>query len=303
MQDTTHKVAKRHAAFVGWVVVSGLLFSKMLAGVVAYALGNDSSSHILIVPFVSLYIFLMEGRRIFSVIESSVGWGTVTTSVGAVLWIVSKNLRWLTANEFLSAAMLSLVLIWIGGFLLCYGLVAFQSGIFPLLFLLLMVPLPDPLLDRTIYLLQQGSTWITYGLFKMVGVPVLRQGFLLSVPGVRIEVAKECSSIRSSIALFITCLVAAHFYLRTWWKTLLFVMLSLPLAVIKNGIRIATLTLLSIYVDPSFLKGNLHREGGFVFFMMALLIMWPVLELLHRSERRQVSSNREMQSVVETGAV
>ncbi len=148
-----------------------------------------------------------------------------------------------------------------------------------------MVPLPDVVLDRAIYALQEGSTEIAYLIFQAVGTPVLRHGFLLSLPGVAIEVAKECSSIRSSIALFITCLLAAHLYLRTGWKMLLLVLLSFPLSLIKNGIRIATLTLLSIYVDPGFLTGRLHHEGGFVFFLLAMLILWPVFSWLKNSEK------------------
>jgi exosortase/archaeosortase family protein len=72
---------------------------------------------------------------------------------------------------------------------------------------------------------------------------------------------------------------------------LLFVLLSIPLSVIKNGIRIATLTLLSIYVDPSFLTGSLHRKGGFVFFLMALLILLPVFLWLKKSDRPHTSVN------------
>ncbi|MGA9484184.1 MAG: archaeosortase/exosortase family protein, partial [Candidatus Acidiferrales bacterium] len=58
-----------------------------------------------------------------------------------------------------------------------------------------------------------------------------------------------------------------------------------PVAILKNGIRITTLTLLSIYVDPGFLTGNLHHEGGFVFFFLALAILFPALLFLQRSER------------------
>jgi exosortase/archaeosortase family protein len=63
------------------------------------------------------------------------------------------------------------------------------------------------------------------------------------------------------------------------------VLLSLPLSLIKNGIRIATLTLLSVYVNPDFLAGHLHRDGGFVFFFLALLMLWPVFVALERSDR------------------
>ena len=172
---------------------------------------------------------------------------------------------------------LSLVLVWIGGFIICYGFAALRAAVFPLLFLLLMVPLPDVILDRIIHALQVGSTEGAYLIFQAVGTPVSRNGFLLSLPGVTIEVAKECSSIRSSIALFITCLLAAHMYLRSAWKIAVLLVLGLLLSVVKNAIRIATLTLLSIYVDPSFLTGRLHHEGGFVFFLLALLLIWPVL--------------------------
>ena len=154
-----------------------------------------------------------------------------------------------------------------------------------------MVPLPDVILNRLIYALQEGSTQIAYLIFQAVGTPVLRHGFLLSLPGVTIEVAQECSSIRSSMTLFITCLLAAHLYLRTGWKIVLLLVLGLLLSVVKNGIRMATLTRRSIYVDPSFLTGRLHREGGFVFFFLALVMLWPVFLWMERSDKPHVPVN------------
>jgi exosortase/archaeosortase family protein len=56
------------------------------------------------------------------------------------------------------------------------------------------------------------------------------------------------------------------------------------LAVLKNAIRIVALTLLSIHVDPGFLTGQLHHEGGFVFFLLALVLMMPILALLRGLE-------------------
>src|SRR5271170_4089712 len=166
-----------------------------------------------------------------------------------------------------------------------------------------MVPLPDVVLDRLIHAVQEGSTEIAYLIFQAVGTPVLRHGFLLSVPGVTIEVAKECSGIRSSIALFITCLLAAHLCLRTKWRMLVFVLLAFPLAIIKNGIRIATLTLLSVYVDPSFLTGSLHQKGGFLFFLLALVILAPVLLLFQKSEQKAVLKDGSVMPKTEKGLV
>jgi len=282
--------SRRHVVFVSLIVISSLLFCKTLAQLATYSLHDDSNSHIVLIPFISFSLLYMERQRVFSSVRTSVGSGAGLAICGLILWWLAHHGAYLgDGNWRLTFPAIAVVLIWIGGFLLCYGSDALRAGIFPLLFLFLMVPLPEVILDRTIHALQEGSTDVTYLIFQAVGMPVVRHGFLLSVPGVTIEVAKECSSIRSSVALLITCLIAAHLYLRTSWKIILMVLLVVPVSVIKNGIRIATLTLLSIYVDPSFLTGKLHHEGGFVFFLVALLILWPIFSWLARSEKARGS--------------
>jgi len=68
------------------------------------------------------------------------------------------------------------------------------------------------------------------------------------------------------------------------------VLVGLFVMILKNAIRIVTLTLLASYVDPGFLYGNLHREGGVVFFLLGLALMAPVLWWLERGERKQVTA-------------
>lgn len=286
--------SRRHAMFVAFILTSSLAFYKTLSAVIRYSLaGSDSGSHIVLIPIISFFLLYLERQRIFSVTRTSIVPGATLALLGILLyWLVNRSSFSQTGNRQLSLETLCVLLVWIAGFLLCYGFAALRAAAFPLLFLLLMVPLPDVILDRTIYALQSGSTEISYLIFQLVGTPVSRHGFLLSVPGVTIEVAKECSSIRSSIALFITCLLAAHLYLRTTWKKLVFVVLGLLLSVVKNGIRITTLTLLSVYVDPGFLYGRLHRQGGFVFFLIALLILLPVFLWMEKSDKVRKPAGR-----------
>jgi exosortase len=289
--ETLKTITRGHIAYAILIAATVLVCAERLAGLVTYAWNHDSSSQILLIPIISLYLTWLARKRIFAVTGFSIVPGiTAILSGGILFWIAGWRPSRLPGNEALCLSALSLVTIWTGEFLLCYGPRALRAGAFPLLFLLLMVPFPDPILDWIINLLQQGSTEIAYVIFRALGVPVLRQGFVLSVPSVTIEVAKECSSIRSSMALLIMCLLAAHLYLRTWWKALLFVLLSAPLSVIKNGVRIATLTLLSVYVNPDFLRGSLHRGGGFVFFFLALLMLWPVFVALEKSDRPSANS-------------
>jgi exosortase len=279
-------IAKKHAFFVGFVLISSLAFYTTLATLVRYSLNDRSSSHIILIPFVSFFLLYVERQKIFSISTTSIAPGIGLAILGLVLYLLAVRGSIPTeGNWSLSAQTTALILLWVAGFLLFYGTAAMRAGAFALLFLLLMVPLPDVILNWIINALQEGSTDIAYLIFKLVGTPVLRHGFVLALPTVTIEVAQECSSIRSSMALFITCLLAAHLYLRSGWKKLVLVLLSLPLSLIKNGIRIATLTLLSIYVDPRFLTGSLHTEGGFVFFFLVLLMLLPLFLWMERSDK------------------
>ena len=179
---------------------------------------------------------------------------------------------------------LSLVLLVIAGFVFTLGLAAAKSSWFPFAFLLFAVPIPEAFLGKIIYWLQAGSAAVAEFFFDLSGAPVLREGFVFRLPGISIEVAQECSGIRSSLALLILALLVAHFSFRPFWKKLLFVAAGLCMMLIKNGIRIAALTLLANYVNPAFLNGNLHHRGGVVFFLIGLALLLPVFWILRSGE-------------------
>ena len=133
--------------------------------------------------------------------------------------------------------------------------------------------------------MQAGSTEVTDILFALTGLPAFRTGFVFQLPGITIEVAKECSGIRSSLGLFITVVLAAHFFLKTNWTKGVLILSILPITILKNGIRILTLTLLAIYVDEGFLTGGfLHKSGGFLFFLPALGLIGILLYFLRKTE-------------------
>ena len=94
----------------------------------------------------------------------------------------------------------------------------------------------------------------------IAGVPYHREGFVFELPGVAIRVAEECSGIRSTLALLITTVLASYIFLKSSWKRLVLCLAVVPIAIFKNSLRIATLSTLSVYVNPSFLQGNLHHR-------------------------------------------
>jgi len=99
-----------------------------------------------------------------------------------------------------------------------------------------------------------------------------------------VEVTRECSGIRSTIAMLILSVMALYFYLRTAWRQGLFIGVAVALTILKNAARIVTSALLGAYVDPGFLYGRLHSEGAVVFFLFSMAILAPLLWLLLRGE-------------------
>jgi len=167
-----------------------------------------------------------------------------------------------------------------------YGIHAFRTAAFPLIFLVFIIPIPSLVLEKIILLLQRGSTEVAYGLFKLTGTPMVRDGSIFYLPGISIEVAEQCSGIRSSIALFITGVLAGQLFLKTGWRKIILLLSVFPLAIIKNGIRIVTLSLFALYVDESILNSPLHRKGGVLFFIVILIPFTTILWLLRKSEKR-----------------
>ena len=246
---------------------------------------NDTFSQIPLIPLLSLYLVYDNRAAIFA--ELSIGriLGPALIIPGMVLIAIGKlNLWQLGSTNMVSLLMLAAFLVWLGAFGLFFGVRAFRVACFPLFFLLFMVPIPEPALSKIIYFLQAGSSGMVEVFFRIAGVPYLRQGFIFELPGVAIRVAEECSGIRSSLALLITTVLASHFFLRTNWKRMLLCAVVVPIVIFKNGLRIATLSILAIYVNPGFLYGRLHHQGGFVFFIIALLPMALVLRLLQKGE-------------------
>lgn len=290
MNDSRTPLKKQWYLFSGWVVLSLLLFLDPLSALVRLSLSQDDSSYLLVIPWMSVVLLYLERDRIpaqTSRDNDNLLSGIFLLLAAGIAVAIHYGLGGRVAGLPLTGWILALTLVWIAGFAFLFGRTALRTAYFPFLFLLLMVPIPSFLLDRIIFLLQQGSAWITGALFDVVGVPALREGLVFHLAKVSIEVAKECSGIRSSMALFIVALLVAHFRLRSFWNKLLFVAFGLFLMILKNGVRIATLTLLAVYVNPDFLFGRLHHQGGVVFFVLALLLLLPLLFFFQRIETKK----------------
>ncbi len=254
-------------------------------------------SHILLIPIISASLIWLQRGRIFNRPRNCLSKSVPLLAAGVALFCFAQTrLSTINSNDRLSVVVLALVLVWISGFMLCYGVESFQAALFPLLFLILMVPIPTVVLDNIVLALQNGSAVMSYALFKLLGVPVLWRHFKFLLPGVEIEIAEECSGIRSSLALFITSILTGYLFLQSKRKRAFFSLFTIPVVVFKNAVRIVTISCLGVYLDPAFLHGRLHQYGGLPFSLVSLAILVPLLLALQKSEQHRAGRPEELLS-------
>jgi len=253
---------------------------------------NSHSSYVLLIPFISAVLIYSERARIFCNLRTSVRPAALVFVLGGLLFYASRTFGvTLSENAYVELVAAAVIAFWLGGFVLIYGSIAFKAALFPLTLLLLTIPIPTPIIHRSVLLLQRGSADLTSMLFTLAGTPFYRSSeFVFKFPGLAIEVAEECSGIRSTIGMLVVSLLAAHLLLRSNWKRMALLIAVVPVSMFKNAIRIVTLTLLAMHYDMGFLTGRLHHEGGVVFMAGGLLLMYPILAVLVRFDEKVLGS-------------
>ena len=275
----------KHAAFLACLVLSVGIWWHPLSATWQLATSNDGYTYILLIVPLSISLAYLERKNIAPVAGGKRWIGTMLLGI-VLLWriCITWNPWQLTASEGLSASMFALALWWLGVVIAFFGMEIFRSHLFPLCFLFLIVPLPERALNWTMVFLQHQSAWAASALFQLTGAPVTRDGVVLSIPGLTLLVAEECSSIRSSTMLVIVVLILAHLFLKTAWRRIVLVLATIPMSIIKNAIRIFTVAELGTRVNLSYLHGSFHRHGGILFLSLAVLGIVLLLWLLRRGE-------------------
>jgi exosortase len=268
-----------------------LMYAVPLARLFRAAYRDDTFSYIVFIPLVSLCLLYEDRKRIFGPVAGSPIQGVVLSSVGILLYLAARKVPVgppAPLEGFVLYALSSVL--FLAGVL---GVLTDATGLwaarFPLLFLLFMVPIPELILGPIVRFLQAGSAEVSYWMFRSVGVPIFRDGFLFTLPGLTIEVAEQCSGIHSGISLFLVAILAGHIFLKSGWRKLALVAAAVPITIAKNGLRIVTLGLVGAYVDRQVLSGPLHKAGGIPFFGVALVMLAVALWALRRGDSRKTA--------------
>ena len=258
----------------GFMLATGgllLCFSVPLYLLMGFSMGSDLFSHIVLIPFISLYLVWQKRATLPPPSLSGRPWSPIPLLAGAAL-LVCYCISALSGGQSASAdslALSTLFLLLLFGGVCCQflGKETLKAIAFPLGFLIFMVPFPIWLRESLETFLQHSSAVAAFVFFKLSGTPVFNHGMVFELPGFSIEVAPECSGIHSSLALFITSLLAGYFFLKSPWKRAWLAAAVIPLAILRNGVRIFTIGELCVHIGPEMINSPIHRRGGPLFFV------------------------------------
>jgi exosortase len=194
-----------------------------------------------------------------------------TAFLGILAAVVLLGLGTLGAELFLTR--ISFLLFVVSTVVFVAGWRHLRILLFPFALLLMAVPIPAIVMTRLTLPLQFAASSMAETTLTGVGIPVLREGNVLVLPNATLQVADACSGIRSLVSLVTMALVIARFADRRWVARVAIVLASVPVAIVVNGIRVATTALTTYWIGPVMLEGIVHEGLGWLMFLVALVLL------------------------------
>src|SRR5208337_3856656 len=170
----------------------------------------------------------------------------------------------------------SLLVLLAGLAILFRGWPFFRALLFPWAFLILMIPLPNLILQQVTFPLQLLASKLATALLEFVGVPVLRQGNLIVLAAMPLDVAEACSGIRSLLTLVTLAIIYGYLMETRKWVRVVLAVSAVPIAVAANSLRVFGTGLLVQYWDADKAEGFLHTFQGLLIFLVALIMLFAV---------------------------
>lgn len=270
------------AAYALTAIAFVMLFAKP-ARLLGEAWWNDpNSGHGLLLAPLSLWFAYKSGRDPAARPQHVLGFAILLFAV------VSRYAAELAAELFVMRGSMLMALagltVWHAGFrqLLRWWL--------PFTLLALSVPLPEVVLNSVALPLQFMASRIGASLLEWRQIPVLLTGNVIRIPGQELFVAEACSGLRSLTALLSLGVLLGAMFLRTWPTRLLLLALTIPVAILVNGLRVFLTGFLVLFVSPEMGEGFMHTSEGMVMFggafVLTSMLTWVLMKTENMAMRR-----------------
>lgn len=259
----------------------GLMYAGVLSSLVRQWSSDDDYSHgFFVLPLAAYFAWERRGALAAAARRPSV-LGLIVITGSLLVWAAGL----LGAELFLTR--ISLIGVTAGTILFVWGWAHLRILLFPVLFLLLMVPLPAILFNQIAFPLQLVASQAGEVVIAAAGIPVLREGNVLHLPSQTLEVAEACSGIRSLVSLLMLAIVLGYFTERRVGPRVLIAFAAVPIAILANAARVAGTGLAAEWVSPAAAEGFFHTFSGWLMFVVAfggLLLVQGALSRVRSSQ-------------------
>jgi exosortase len=231
-------------------------------------------SHGVLVPFVAVFLIWQKREELGSTRKASSGWGMVLITAGMLTHIFASLMRVYFISGF------SMLAVFIGLILHFYGLAVFRKILFPVLFLVFMVPVPLVLITNISFQMKIFAAKIATNILNNIGIPALREGSLIHMRNAQVVVDDVCSGLRSLISLMALGSIFAYWMKSSMARKYVLFACTIPIAILTNVARIIFLSSIAEIWGSQFAVGFIHTASGFLVFALAFIFLFVMVRVL-----------------------
>ncbi|RKY41157.1 MAG: EpsI family protein, partial [Candidatus Omnitrophota bacterium] len=253
------------------------IYYPILMGIYAKVSTNEDYSHAFLMPFIAAYL-IWEKRKSFKNAQIRPFWIGILLVIFTLLFSIYGVL-----GSDISAARISWWLWLVCIVLFCYGLYFFKILFLPILMLGFIIPLPNCVQAPLTMSLKLASSKLAAFIIRIANIPVYLDGNILDLGYTQLQVVDACSGLRYILPLIALGILCAYFFQKSLWKRIILVFLTLPIAVLMNGLRVSLTAILSQWVSPKAAEGFFHSFSGWLVFLLSfslLMVLSYILKLL-----------------------
>lgn len=261
--------------WLGLVAILALMYWPIMRDLGAQWWDDANYNHGFLIPLFSGFLIWRERRRLAAIPPAGSALGLPVLLGGIALLLLGD----IGAENFLMRS--SLIVILAGLVLFLAGRATLRAVLFPLAYLLFMVPLPGILFYAITFPLQRIAAEQAAWLLDLLGVPVLLDGNIIHLSQISLGVTEACSGIRSLISLLAGAAAWAYLMLPAGWLSVVFVLAAIPITIIANAGRVVATGLIGQWFGVEYASGFFHEFAGWVVYVFAFACLMAVYALLH----------------------
>lgn len=257
-----------------------ILYYQVLLDLLQNWQADPNYSHGFFIPFLAAYMIWSRRASIFAEkVTPSPFWGALLILAG----LLQLVLAWVGSEYFLQGS--SMIPLLLGMSLFFWGPAISRKLLVPILFLIFMIPLPAIIWNQLAFPLALMASQVSAQIIEFLGFSILREGNILYLPNITLQVEEACSGLRSLVTLFALSAVVAYLSQLSFYNKWLVFLSALPVALVGNMLRLIATVLLARYFGSSMAEGFIHDFSGLVLFMFGLMVLILLHNLLARLER------------------